>query len=292
MTLRDYMYLFVNNKIKSSCLGISWLLMILLFNYFFFVSEVNADEVSEGIENSTKIQQEADEKAATEQAQIQKQKAAEEALRNNLTPGPQNNAPVGGSALAGQQAAESIGQDVNDTYSPDSGKVGRSRTALKLNLSTTQQFIYDLLTGLGSYALYFGGGLLEYAISALVVNMGGFIYEIGMGSAIDSLWEVMRDIFNLLFIFGLIYIGFVTILKADSSGTKKMLASIVAAALLINFSLYITKIIVDFTNLGAYQIYNAMTIDGGYQWGTWQVKGVAGKFIEMTDLQSYPPGAA
>jgi len=51
------------------------------------------------------------------------------------------------------------------------------------------------------------------------------------------------------------------ILNSDDSNTKRWLVNLILAALLVNFSLYITKFIVDFTNILATQIANTFPTD-------------------------------
>ena len=103
-----------------------------------------------------------------------------------------------------------------------------------------------------------GGNILEFAVDNLVFGMGGLINEEGFGGAIDLTWKVIRDICNLVFIFGFIYTGIRTIIDPESAETKRFVAQIIIAALLINFSLFFTKIIIDFTNFTAIQLYQTV----------------------------------
>ncbi|MBY0472953.1 hypothetical protein K2Q00_01535 [Patescibacteria group bacterium] len=73
-------------------------------------------------------------------------------------------------------------------------------------------------------------------------------------------WTIVRDIANLTFIFILIYIAYIIIMRAESSGTMRMLAWVVAMALLINFSFFITRIVIDAGNILSVQFYNAISI--------------------------------
>ena len=90
--------------------------------------------------------------------------------------------------------------------------------------------------------------LLDYAINNFVINFGTNVTGTGIGAAIDTLWSIVRDFFNIIFIFAIIYLGFKMILGSDDSGTKRALVYLVIAALLVNFSLFISKFIVDFSN--------------------------------------------
>jgi len=101
----------------------------------------------------------------------------------------------------------------------------------------------------GSFA-GLGGLLLNSAIEFFVVKG----YDQSLVSTINDLWGMTRDLFNLTFIFGLLYIGFKMILDSENSNTRRWLVSLILAALLINFSLYITKVVIDVSNIIATQI--------------------------------------
>lgn len=131
-------------------------------------------------------------------------------------------------------------------------------------LGPIEEFIYMITTGIGGLFLYVGGSLLDYAIQYLVIGMGGFL-KANLGVVVDRMWVVVRDLFNIMFIFGLIYIGFRTILFSNDSNTKKAVGYLVVAALMINFSLFITKAIIDFSNIAAFQIHNAIIDEGRAQ---------------------------
>ena len=116
--------------------------------------------------------------------------------------------------------------------------------------------LHAIVTAVGWIAGQFGY-MFDYAISNYIVGFGDKYINYNIGDVIDNLWSTVRDIFNLTFIFGLVYIGFKMILDSGDSSARKMLVSLIGAALLVNFSLFITKFIVDFSNIAAYQIYKA-----------------------------------
>ena len=100
----------------------------------------------------------------------------------------------------------------------------------------------------------------------------------------------MRDIFNILFIFSLIYIGLRTILDSEDSGTRKALGKLIIAALLINFSLFITKTIVDFANIAAFQIHEVVDIQAEYgigSFGSLTGKSIAGAYLDQMRLGTF-----
>lgn len=126
------------------------------------------------------------------------------------------------------------------------------------------QFLGNIILNLASIVTWFGGKMLEESMDFLIFGMGDLVNsDKPLGVAINSLWITVRNICNLAFIFGFIYIGFRTIFDNDSSGAKRTLAQIIIAALLINFSLFFTKFIIDFSNILAIEIKNAMTSGTG-----------------------------
>lgn len=127
------------------------------------------------------------------------------------------------------------------------------------------------------------GLLLNGAVTTFVGNFGDYFLNNGVGGAVDTIWTAVRDIFNLTFIFALVYLGFKMILNSDDASTKKWLANIIIAALLVNFSLFITKFIVDFSNILATQILLAFpTVPGGGG----DVYNISGLFMQIFGVTS------
>lgn len=159
-------------------------------------------------------------------------------------------------------------------------------------------FIYDITTGLGNKILWLAGGLFDYAVIELVIKMGSYLQTgadgSGIGDTIEALWIIVRDTFNLLFIFGVIYIGFRVILFSEDADVHKTLGWLIVAALMVNFSLYITEIVVDFSNATAYQIYESMVsndmIDSSLNKVTSteiETKTIASTFMNIMNLTTY-----
>jgi hypothetical protein len=136
-------------------------------------------------------------------------------------------------------------------------------------LAFAQSFVHDILWRLVNavfgYAAAIGGMTLDYAVTHYVIGFGENFRTSGTGNSVNILWALVRDIFNLTFIFGLVYIGLKLILKSGDSQARGMLISLILAALLVNFSLFITKFVVDFSNIAAAQIANAFLREGSYQ---------------------------
>lgn len=117
-----------------------------------------------------------------------------------------------------------------------------------------QEMMWDLVVGFFGRFVALFGLMLDYAVKEFVIDFGTNFNTSGVGLVIDRTWISVRDIFNMTFIFGLVYIGFKMILNSDDSNTKKLLINLILAALLVNFSLFLTKAVVEVSNVLATEI--------------------------------------
>lgn len=75
--------------------------------------------------------------------------------------------------------------------------------------------------------------------------------------SVYTMWKFIRDFFNLFFILTLLYTAF-TIIFQVAKDYKKTLLSLVLAALFVNFSFPITRVIIDVTNVPMYYFVNQL----------------------------------
>jgi hypothetical protein len=109
-----------------------------------------------------------------------------------------------------------------------------------------------VLLPLLSLLVYMGGIILNYAVEFSVVNMASNLTAGAVGEA----WRTIRDVANMGFIFVLLYSSIMTIF--GQSKLKETIVKIIIAALLINFSLFFTSVIIDTSNLLALTFYHAI----------------------------------
>lgn len=88
------------------------------------------------------------------------------------------------------------------------------------------------------------GAFLDQAIT---INLTGF--SGGQRIAIENGWTISRDIANIFFIFILLAIAISTILRIQSHSAKQLLATLIVVALLVNFSLTLSFMALDFFNI-------------------------------------------
>lgn len=107
------------------------------------------------------------------------------------------------------------------------------------------------------YFAYFTGSIFDYFL-AYSISTGS--YTGTNNQFVERGWSIIRDISNIAFIFSLLYVAIKHILQAATSETKRFLKSIIIAALLINFSLFFTKIIIDAGNILARAFYSNIEV--------------------------------
>lgn len=162
-----------------------------------------------------------------------------------------------------------------------------------------------LLMLLSSMALAISGWIFDSVVSYTVVDMAGKLNNPnGIGGAISSSWNVLRDIANMGFIFILLYAAFKTMFDSNFGNFSKTIINIIIIALLINFSLFFSKIVIDASNIvsvgfykaiaGSYNDVTAIKNPFGGTGGTGSTanfKGISGGYMRMLGLQTwYDPG--
>jgi len=120
---------------------------------------------------------------------------------------------------------------------------------------------YGVVNFLSIFVALFGW-IFDFTLNYTVVEMGTNLRTTeggeGLGGAINETWRLFRDLANMLLIFVLIYVSITTILQLSSGATKKLLINLVIVGLLINFSLFFTKVIIDSGNYLAVGIYDVL----------------------------------
>jgi len=96
---------------------------------------------------------------------------------------------------------------------------------------------------------------LNIVIKELVVGMGMLV---GNMPGVLTAWAVLRDLANIFLVFLTIFVGIATIVGAQSYGGKRMLFSIIIAALFVNFSITLSKGVIDISNYFAISTYKML----------------------------------
>ena len=113
------------------------------------------------------------------------------------------------------------------------------------------------------------GTAVLYELSSMILYLVAYIFDnfLAIGLSISFFntefifvaWSNLRDIVNLTFILGAIYVAFLLI-KGNSEAWKKSLIMLIVVVFIINFSLFFARVIVDAGNLTARVFYNTISI--------------------------------
>ncbi len=111
---------------------------------------------------------------------------------------------------------------------------------------------YYTLFQVPTFLLYITANFFNALIS-LVIQSSMYTHEFITGA-----WGIVRDISNIFFILILLYVAIKTVLNMGGHETKSTIASVIIMAILINFSLFFTKIVIDSSNILALVFYNKL----------------------------------
>lgn len=126
---------------------------------------------------------------------------------------------------------------------------------------------------ISSWILAIAGLLFNWLMDHTIIQFGTFYGTIKV--AVETAWTAFRDIANILIIGIFTFIAISIILGLKEYGQKKMIANVLIIAVMINFSLLFTKMIIDASNYTAAQIYTAAALGGSNVAGSGSPVGAA-----------------
>lgn len=135
----------------------------------------------------------------------------------------------------------------------------------------------DIIQSITHWVTSFAANFFDWAIFYTIQSSTYNINFISQG------WVIVRDVANMAFIFVLLYIAIQTILGIGHD-TKKNIAAVVIIALLINFSMFFSKVVIDAGNILAHAFYN--NIQSGYLPMSTDVKDLSIAVVEKFQPQN------
>ena len=100
------------------------------------------------------------------------------------------------------------------------------------------------------------GGAILLAVFELIVKVSQFNDIINSYYVVQG-WIVLRDLVNMFFVLGLLFIAFVTVLKIEKYQWQKLLPKLLIMAIVVNFSRTICGLIIDFFQVMMFTFVNA-----------------------------------
>ncbi len=148
-------------------------------------------------------------------------------------------------------------------------------------------FIGGTFLFVGGSVLHWAGTIFNILVTHVIIQFGATIQTLQLIDGIHNAWTVLRDISNIVIIGMFTFIAISIIIGNHTYGEKKLVAKVLVVAVLINFSLLFSKIIIDAANFFSFQIYKAMgspSDAGGAN--------ISGKFLATTGVTSLFSGQA
>jgi hypothetical protein len=138
-------------------------------------------------------------------------------------------------------AATQVAQGVGNTVGGVVGAIGDG--LLKIAVVPIAYLIFTLC----AWLLGIIGVLFNWAVIRTVFQFATFF---GNSSSLLLAWGILRDIGNIILLFGFIFMGVSTILNLPSSEytAKRALPALIIFAVLLNFSLFAAEAVIDVAN--------------------------------------------
>ncbi|MBP6926292.1 MAG: hypothetical protein KBB70_01170 [Candidatus Pacebacteria bacterium] len=158
---------------------------------------------------------------------------------------------------AGTSGNQNVGNGLNttaDEIDPNTGLPECGIISSAKFFGCVGQFMYYVVFVPTSWVMVLAGEIMDFGIGYSISSSS---YPVTGHSFVTDGWRIMRDLANIFFIFILIYVAISTILGQDK---KKLIGWVILVALIINFSLFLTKVVVDFGNITSRFFYNNISI--------------------------------
>lgn len=120
--------------------------------------------------------------------------------------------------------------------------------------------------------------IAQFLFNAALIESTDFSTKLPV---IEAGWKVARDATNIFFIIILLIMSIGTILRLQNYNAKRLLVNLVLMAILINFSLAIGSVVVDFSNVLGFQFLTAIHPEG-------KVSDVIAQSLHITDVFKQP----
>ena len=129
--------------------------------------------------------------------------------------------------------------------------------------------------------LWLVGKFFDASVSYSILDFSDVAKE-----SVQAAWTILRDLANVFFIFILLYIAIGMILQLQNINGRRMLVSVIIVALLINFSAFFTRIVIDASNVVAVQFYNALAKNETSSIAGLSIGGIAAPFMNKLPIAS------
>lgn len=117
-----------------------------------------------------------------------------------------------------------------------------------------------IITYVVSGFLTLAGLIFDLSLKFSIEKIGYFFNQV---KELEQIWGLVRDSINIVLIFILLYIAITKIVGSFGIKAKTTLTQVIISAFFINFSMFITKALIDLGNLFTVAFYNQIISNGG-----------------------------
>ena len=132
--------------------------------------------------------------------------------------------------------------------------------------------------------------IFDWFFQHTVTDFVGTLNTLHLTSGIETAWSAFRDMGNIIIIGMFVFIAITMILGNQEYGAKKLVAHVLIVAVLINFSLFFARFIIDASNLVSYQFYKSIQsispATGGSSTSISDRTAIADQFMKRIGVQS------
>jgi hypothetical protein len=140
---------------------------------------------------------------------------------------------------------------------------------------------------ISSLVLRFSGMIFDWVIKFTIVDMANNIGgSTGIGASITTAWATLRDVANICFIFVLLFAAFKAMFELSFGSIGTTIRNIIIVALLINFSLFFSKVVIDASNIVSVGFYNSIASSQS-SLGTSNFTGISAGYMNMLGVQTF-----
>lgn len=172
-----------------------------------------------------------------------------------------------------------IGLGANDAGEPVQNPINSREGTTVCNVLTQPVgcLLGPILLALGTIIRGFLGWFLSLSVwlAGFTIDFNSKIMDQQTNRLVFMGWGIIRDIVNLGFVLVIVVISLATILRFQTYSAKKLLPRLIAAAILVNFSLTIAGVFIDFSNTLTNFFLNKISGDN-----FWKAAGAIGAAFE------------
>jgi len=141
--------------------------------------------------------------------------------------------------------------------------------------------VATFVLGFANFMLGIAGVLLNWVVVKTVFQ---FSQLIGNSQGLLVAWGILRDIGNLLLLFGFVLMGIGTILDTSKLPDKKAIPMLIIFAVLLNFSIFAAEAVIDTSNVLTSVLYSQANTDPCNTEACDINQGIAGHIMQSTGL--------